>query len=91
MKTWMLDVMGDTPLQETNDTTLQDQFDVNTLKKYNMEIQGVLSDLKVRNSDTQDVAFVDILKSVTEQTLVESRKLEKVMSQVEFMIKSQAF
>ena len=39
----------------------------------------MLSDKKVRSSDTQDVAFIDVMKTVNEATLKENKRLESLI------------
>ena len=44
-----------------------------------------MSEMRIRQSDTQDVAFIDVLKSVSEQTLKEQHKIEGMIRQLEII------
>ena len=50
-KWWMIETMGEVPLR-TNDTKIFEELEQKTIGKVLSEVQNVLSDIRVRNSDT---------------------------------------
>ncbi|TNV76420.1 hypothetical protein FGO68_gene10586 [Halteria grandinella] len=80
LKEWVVEVMGDTPIV---DSGYMEQREGEEVRKVQEELQSVLSDLRVRGSDTQDVAFIDVMKSVSEQGIKDQRKLEGLLKQIE--------
>ena len=42
-----------------------------------------MSDIKVRQSDTQDVAFIDVLKVITDQTLRQSSDIKGLIAELD--------
>ena len=55
------------------------QFEAVALYKLNEELHSVLTDINIRKSDTQDVAFIDVMKSVSEATIKESTTIEGML------------
>ena len=73
-----MEVLGDTPLK-TTDPAVLGQFEAVALYKLNEELHSVLTDINIRKSDTQDVAFIDVMKSVSEATIKESTTIEGML------------
>ena len=76
LKVWLTELIGDSLTLVTNDTRVIEEMDTKAVSKLWEEMQSVLSDKQIRESDTQDVAFIDVLRSVSEQTVKENRRLE---------------
>jgi hypothetical protein len=65
-----LEVLADMPLKTTEPAILK-EFEEKSIKKISSEITSLLSEIRIRQSDTQDVAIIDVMKTVSESTLKE--------------------
>ena len=72
------------PLKTTEPAILK-EFEEKSIKKISSEITSLLSEIRIRQSDTQDVAIIDVMKTVSESTLKEQHKLEGMIRQLEII------
>lgn len=85
MKRWIFEVLGDTPKvspkkQQQKSAVVDDELQ---LKKFIEDVQQVMSDSFVKISDTQDMAFTDVLRTVSNRTFNSNKKLEEAIRSVE--------
>ena len=66
LKDWLLENLGDSLTLVTTDPKVLDELDSKSLTKLWDEMQLIMSDKQIRDSDTQDVAFIDVMRSVSE-------------------------
>ena len=88
LKDWLIEIIGDSLTLVTTDPKILEELDSKSLTKLWDEMQLVMSDKQIRESDTQDVAFIDVMRSVSEQTIKENRKLEGLVRQIELLKKA---
>ena len=62
---------------------VSDPEDEALMEQLKRDVDLIMGDYFLRNSDTQDMAFTDMLKQVSEQTLRENKKLKQLINYLE--------